>query len=186
MTDRLVDCRPAPRDSGTTSASFHPELLVGEFVVRPRIHVALMPKDHAIVTKRSRRISGAAMVVLAALGTWQTFTPRFDGGVTANAAERSNDPTCVSWDTTAHDAIATYIRSSGQDIDMKRINRMIAQMRRARQHCQLGRAHLACDDYRAIVGGLAGAIGTMPVAATGCGPAMASSPNATADVAVRH
>jgi hypothetical protein len=185
MTDRLIDCRPARRDSGTTSASFHPELLVGEFIMRPRIHVALSPDDQITVSTWSRRMGGGAMIVLVAVGAWQIFNPHFDGGTTANAAERPNDPTCMAWDARASEAIATLVQGNKQDINLKQVGDAIARMRKARRNCQLGWSQLACTDYRAIIGRAAEVDETMSAATMDCGPTTAGVPNVTAHAATR-
>ena len=70
MTERLLGCQPPRRDGDITSASFHPELLVGDLVMRPRIHVGLAPADQAVVSEWSRRLWGMIMVMFLVLGTW--------------------------------------------------------------------------------------------------------------------
>jgi hypothetical protein len=186
MTERLLDCRPPRQDSDTTSASVHPELLVGELVMRPRIHVRLTPDDQNIVSKWSRRMGVAAMMVLVAVGVWPIVNPYFYSSVAANASERTNNPDCRTWDTRASEAIKTFVQGSKHDINLKHISDMITQMRRARRNCQLGWPLLACEDYRAIVRGLVGAAETISGMSFECGPTIAGDPDATLEVSKRH
>lgn len=153
MTERLLDCRPARRDRDTTSASFHPELLVGEFAMRPRIHILLNRNDQLVVSTWTRRMGGAVMMILAILVAWQMFGRYVDMGIAASASERLSDPTCTGWDIRASEAIVSVVQGSKRDIDLEHVSGMIAQMRKARRNCQLGWFNLACEDYRAIVGG---------------------------------
>ena len=186
MTDRLLDCRPPRRDSDTTSASVHPELLVGEFVMRPRIHVRLSTDDQIIVSKWSRRMGGAAMMVLVTIGVWPTVNPHVDSGIAVNASERTSDPDCRTWDTRASEAIKTFVQGSKHDINLKHVSDMIAQMRRARRNCQLGWPQLACEDYRTIVHGVEGAE-TISDLSFKCGPTtIAGDPDATVEVTTRR
>ena len=165
--ERLQDCRPARRDADTTSASAHPELLIGELVMRPRIHVLLAPNDRITVSNWSRRMGGAVMLVLVAVGVWPMFNSHFDIGVAAHASE-PNDPTCLTWDTRASGAIVTFVQGTKYDINLKHVSDMIAQMRRARRTCQLGWLRLACEDYRMIVRGVAGIVESMSVTSFEC------------------
>jgi hypothetical protein len=153
MTPRLLDCRPARRNRDTTSASPHPELLVGEFAMRPRIHVALTPNDQLVVSAWSRRISGAVLTILVILVAWQMVSRHIDTGIAANASERPSDPSCITWDARASEAIVSFVQGNKEDINLKHISDMIAQMRKARRNCHLGWLNLACEDYRTIVHG---------------------------------
>jgi hypothetical protein len=156
MTERLLDCRPARRDRDTTSASFHPELLVGEFAMRPRIHILLNRNDQLVVSTWTRRIGGAVMMILAILVAWQMFGRYVDTGIAASASERLSDPTCIAWDARASEAIATFVQGNKQDIDLKQVSDMITHMRKARRNCHLGWSNVACEDYRRIVHGALG------------------------------
>jgi hypothetical protein len=153
MTERLDDCRPARRDSGTSSASFHPELLVGEFVMRPRIHVALTPHDQITVRTWSRRTVGVVIVILVMLFAWEKSSRHLDTGIAANASERPTDPTCITWDTRASEAIVSFVQGNKHDINLKHVSDMITHMRKARRNCLLGWINSACEDYRAIIRG---------------------------------
>jgi hypothetical protein len=166
--ERLLDCRPAKRDVDTTSASAHPELLIGELVMRPRIHSLLAPKDQIAVPKWSHRMGGAVMLVLVAVGAWPMFHSYFDSGVAAQASEQQSDPTCITWDTRASEAIVTFVQATKYDINLKHVSDMIAQMRRARRTCQLGWLRLACQDYRIIVRGVAEVVESIPVTSFEC------------------
>jgi hypothetical protein len=183
---RLLDCRPARRDSNSTSASRHPKLLIGEFVMRPRIHVALTPNDQIIVSKWSRRTRRVMVTALAAMGVWLLFSPHFARGTTAHASGRPNDAACMSWDATASEAIVAFIQGSGQDFDLKRVSDMIVQMRKARRSCQLGWSNLACEHYRSIIGWAVDVVEAISDTAVACGPATAGAPGTTAEAATRH
>jgi len=124
--------------------------------MRPRIHVLLNPNDQLAVSTWSRRIGGAVMTILVILVAWQMFGRYGNSGIAANASERPSDPTCIAWDTRASEAIVSFVQGSRQDINLKHVSDMIAQMRRARRNCQLGWSHLACEDYRTIVHGALG------------------------------
>lgn len=121
--------------------------------MRPRIHVLLNPNDQLAVSTWSRRIGGALMTLLVISVAWQMFSRYGDSGIAANASERPNDPTCIAWDARASEAIVSVVQGNKQDIDLKQVSGMIAQMRKARRNCQLGWLSVACEDYRAIVRG---------------------------------
>jgi hypothetical protein len=124
--------------------------------MRPRIHVPLTPNDQIIVSTWWRRMGGAVSMILFILVAWQMFSRHVDTGIAANASERPSDPTCIAWDARASEAIVGFVQGSRQDINLKHVSDMIAQMRRARRNCQLGWSHLACEDYRTIVHGALG------------------------------
>jgi len=89
---RLPDCRLPRRDDSITSASSHPELLVGEIVTRPRI--ALPPADHEATSNWNRRILAVCALVCAVVAGYFMINP----GTTAvapdmrqPAADRASD-----------------------------------------------------------------------------------------------
>ena len=147
--------------------------------MRPRIHVPLTSDDQIVVSKWSRRMGGAAMMLLVAVGVWPIFSTHLDSGVAANASERPIDPTCITWDTRASEAIVTFVQESEHDINLKHVSDMVAQMRRARRTCQLGWSHLACEDYRAIVRGVAGIVESISVTSFECISTIVGNPEAT-------
>ena len=65
--ERLPDCRPPRRQAGITFASAHPELICGDFAMRPRIPVSLNAEDRAAVQLWSHRMI-LAMLLLFILG----------------------------------------------------------------------------------------------------------------------
>lgn len=121
--------------------------------MRPRIHVLLNPNEQLVVSTWSRRMGGALITILVIFVAWQMFSRHADTGISAYASERPSDPTCIAWDARASDAIVSFVQGNKQDIDLKHVSGMIAQMRKARRNCQLGWINLACEDYRAIVRG---------------------------------
>jgi hypothetical protein len=62
---RPPDCRPLRRDESATCTSAHPELIVGEFVMRPRIRAALAAEDRATVSRWSVGMISAWVLVVA-------------------------------------------------------------------------------------------------------------------------
>ena len=122
--------------------------------MRPRIHVPLAPNDQLVVSTWSRRMGGAVMTILVILVAWQTVSRHT--GIAANASERPSDPTCITWDARASEAIVSFVQENKQDIDLKHISDMVTQMRKARRNCHLGWLNLACEDYRTIVHGALG------------------------------
>jgi hypothetical protein len=72
--ERLPDCRARRPDASVTSASAHPELICGEFVMRPRIPVSLDPAEQAAVHEWSRRMIVAAVLFIAGLAVLSTLT----------------------------------------------------------------------------------------------------------------
>ncbi len=154
--------------------------------MRPRIHIPLTLNDQIVVSTWSRRIGGAVTMILVILVAWQMFGRHFDTGIAANASERPNDPTCITWDTRASEAIVSFVQGSRQDLNLGQFSDMITQMRRARRNCQLGWSHVACENYRAIVDGVARVAETISDTTVGCGLTTAGAPNATADRAAGH
>ena len=65
-SQRLPDCRPPRTDGSVTSASSHPELLIGELAIRPCITVARAGhKAMSIWTKRFLAVSALVAAVIA-------------------------------------------------------------------------------------------------------------------------
>src|SRR5262245_36653089 len=70
---RLPDCRPPRRDDSITSASSHPELLIGEIATRPRI--AVPPTDHAATSSWNGRILAVCALVCAVVAGYFMINP---------------------------------------------------------------------------------------------------------------
>src|SRR5262249_29148603 len=64
---RLPDCRPPRRDDSITSASSHPELLVGEIVLRPRLRVPLSAAERDMLSTWRKRVLAVYGLLAAAL-----------------------------------------------------------------------------------------------------------------------
>jgi hypothetical protein len=72
---RLLDCKPPRRDDSTTSASSHPELLIGEFVIRPRIHNQLSQAERDVLSSSRRRVVAVYALLVAALIGYSMLAP---------------------------------------------------------------------------------------------------------------
>ena len=119
--------------------------------MRPRFHVRLTPDDQIAIAKWRRRMGGTAMIFVAVVATWSLFNSHLDHGFAARASERPSDPTCIAWDTSASEAIVTFVQGNKENMNLQRVSNAIDRMRRARRTCQLGLPNLACEDYRAVV-----------------------------------
>ena len=73
MTDGFTDGR---RYKSTTSASAHPELLVGEFVTRPHFRPLLTPDDRISITRWWLLMGSAAVMLVAAFVGWLSLAPQ--------------------------------------------------------------------------------------------------------------
>lgn len=79
--ERLPDCRLPRRDDSVTLASSHPELLIGEMAIRPRIIVPL--GDHQAISGWRRRILAVGALVVAVIAGYSMINP----GTTAVAPD---------------------------------------------------------------------------------------------------
>src|SRR5215510_10291533 len=147
---RLPDCRMPPRDASVTSASSHPELISGELVMRPRIH--LTGAERADVASWSRRTLGAFAIAVMALWAFSLVLQAFEQDGQAFAQARPRTSPCMDWDDAASDAIIRLVQSKS-DRDLRQVSNAVVQMRRARRNCEGGWVALACQDYQAIVHG---------------------------------
>ena len=77
--ERLPDCRLPRRDDSVTSASSHPELLIGEMAIRPRITVPL--GNHQATS--GPRILAVGALVIAVIAGYSMINP----GTTAVAPD---------------------------------------------------------------------------------------------------
>src|SRR5262245_59374397 len=147
---RLPDCRMPSRDPSVTSASSHPELICGELVMRPRIH--LTDAERADVAFWSRRTLGAFAMFVTALWAISLVLQAFERDGQAFAQARPSASPCMDWDDAASDAIIRLVQSRS-DSDLRQVSNAVSQMRRARRNCEGGWVALACQDYQAIVQG---------------------------------
>ena len=134
-----------------TSASAHPELLVGEFAMRPRIHGRLTAHEQQSVAGWSRRIGAIVMVAFLTLGISSLLARPSEHAIVAKSPTRSADPACLAWDFQTSDAVVSFMQETKTDIDLGRLTNVIGQMRKARHSCKYGFLRLACEDYRKVL-----------------------------------
>jgi hypothetical protein len=93
---RLPDCRPPRRDDSITSESSRPEVLIGEFALRPRIRIRLSAPDREALSSWRRRVLAFYTVLAAAITGYVILTPgtRTIAGVMSKD-ERGRAETCV-------------------------------------------------------------------------------------------
>ena len=72
---RLPDARPPQRDDSITSASSHPELLIGEIILRPRIRLRLSAADREALSTWRKRVFAVYALLAAALIGYLVLTP---------------------------------------------------------------------------------------------------------------
>ena len=149
---RLPDCRKPSRDPSVTSASSHPELIYGELVMRPRIHIRLTSTERADVAFWSRRKLSTLAIVAGAFWAISLLLQAFERDAEAYAQARPRTSPCMDWDDDASDAIIRLVQSKS-DSDLRQVSNAVVQMRRARRNCEGGWVALACQDYQAIVHG---------------------------------
>jgi hypothetical protein len=160
---RLPDCRMPSRDASVTSASSHPELICGELVMRPRIH--LTGAERADVASWSRRTLGAYAIAVMALWAFSLVLQAFEQDGQAFAQARPRTSPCMDWDDAASDAIIRLVQSKS-DRDLRQVSDAVSQMRRARRNCEGGWVALACQDYQTIVRGSTAALAATPICPT--------------------
>jgi hypothetical protein len=101
---RLPDARPPRRDDSITSASPHPELLIGEIVSRPRMRVLLTAKDREVLSTWRRRVFAVYALLAAAITGYVALTPSMRTiapGVSKD--EQARAETCVQHDGSLSD-----------------------------------------------------------------------------------
>lgn len=146
----LPDCRPPRRDDSLTSAASHPELLIGEIAMRPRIHVPLTPADRDTVSAWSRRMLTACALIAAPFIAHSVIYQYNDTSIQgARAEQRALATACVQWREAAGDAVSSLARSMS-DADLRQLNDAVFRLRRARRNCEEGWVNLACQDYYAV------------------------------------
>ena len=72
---RLPDCKPPRRDDSITSASSHPELLIGEIVMRPRMRIQLSAAEHEVMSTWRKRVLTVYALLAAAIMGYLALTP---------------------------------------------------------------------------------------------------------------
>jgi hypothetical protein len=72
---RLPDARPPRRDDSITSASSHPELLIGEIILRPHVRIRLSAAERAALSTWRRRVLAVYALLAAALTGYLALTP---------------------------------------------------------------------------------------------------------------
>jgi hypothetical protein len=95
---RLPDSRPPRRDDSITSASSHPELLVGEIILMPRIRIPLSAAERATLSTWRKRVLAVYALLAAALTGYLVLTP--DKRTIAQGAgkdEQARVETCVQF-----------------------------------------------------------------------------------------
>jgi hypothetical protein len=85
---RLSDCRPRQRDLNVTYASSHPELISGDFVMRPHVPVSLTSAERESVAKWSWGFAIAALLAIVMVLAW----PGVRGGGQTNLAASEETP----------------------------------------------------------------------------------------------
>src|SRR5215468_7483904 len=139
-------------DPSVTSASPHPELISGELIMRPRIH--LTSAERADVAFWSRRTLGGFAILVMGLWAISLVLQAFERDAQAFAQARPSTSPCMDWDDAASNAIIRLVQSRS-DSDLRQVSNAVSQMRRARRNCEGGWVALACQDYQAIVRGSA-------------------------------
>lgn len=119
-----------------TSASAHPELLVGEFAMRPRIHVRLAADDQHSVTRWSRRLGAMVMMAFLVTGISSLLAWPAEHAIIAKASTRPANPACLAWDSKTSEAVASFMQETKHNIDLTRMTNVVSQMRKARHSCR--------------------------------------------------
>jgi hypothetical protein len=151
------------RDPSLTPASSHPELIFGELVMRPRIH--LTSAERADVAIWSRRTLGALAIIVVGLWAISLVLQALERDAQAFAQARPSTSPCMDWDDAASDAIIRLVQSRS-DSDLRQVSNAVSQMRRARRNCEGGWLALACADYQGIVRGSAPALAAASICPT--------------------
>jgi hypothetical protein len=102
---RLPDSGPARRHDSITSASSHPELLIGEIVLRPRMRILLSAKEREVLSTWRRRVLAVYALLAAAIAGYLALTPgtrTIAQGVSKD--EQARAETCVQHTGTLSDA----------------------------------------------------------------------------------
>jgi hypothetical protein len=160
------------RNDGVTSASSHPELLCGYLAIRPSGRVTLAAPDQTTMTIGSRCIVGVLAILAAAVVLLPIFKTHSDPSIQAQAALAGTAHVCARWDERASEAIAHLLEHGKGDVGERQIGDAMTRVRRARRSCQLNWIALACQDYHAIIHGVAGTSSSWPTSPGVCGLAL--------------
>jgi hypothetical protein len=153
---RLPDCRPPCRDESITSASSHPELIGGDFAMRPQSHAPLAAARRAAIWPWSRRALAIGLIVAAVLIGHSVLYQHSDAYVQSTKTEQAAlAAPCMHWHQAAGEAVARLAQST-TDADLRQANDAIFRMRRGRRNCEEGWVGLACQDYYAVARRLPG------------------------------
>lgn len=102
---RLPDCKPRRRDDSITSALSHPELLIGEIIMRPRMRIPLSAAEREVLSIWRKRVLAVYALLAAALAGYLVLTP---GTRTiaqgASKDEQARAETCVQRNEAAGNA----------------------------------------------------------------------------------
>lgn len=152
--------KPPRRDDGVTSASAHPELIIGEFAMRPRVHVPLARADRDAVSTWSKRMLTACALVAAAFLVHASIYQRSETiSPDARLEQQTLAESCTQWHAAAGDAVSRLAYST-KDADLRQLNDAVFRMRRARRNCEEGWFRLACQDYYAVARNMPGYLTT--------------------------
>jgi hypothetical protein len=72
---RLPDCKPPRRDDSVTSASSHPELLIGEILLRPRMRILLSAEERKVLSTWRKGVIAFYALAAAVITGYLVFTP---------------------------------------------------------------------------------------------------------------
>jgi hypothetical protein len=129
---RLPDCSPPRRDDSITSASSHPELLIGEIVMRPRVRIQLSAAEREVMSTWRKRMLAVYALLAAAITGYLALTPgtgTIAQGVSKD--EQARAETCVQQtgslpdaaDRTASEQVATRDTTCAPADDPARVGR---------------------------------------------------------------
>jgi hypothetical protein len=68
------------------------------------------------------------------------------------SSDAAIDPICEPWEAAASSAVARLVEDTS-DAAARQLGDAVFRLRRARKNCRIGWVNLACQDYRALLGG---------------------------------